>query len=186
METALTLLLGISLSAATGFRVFVPPLVMGLVARFTAFDLPQSLSWMDSGPGLLILAAATLVEAAAFYLPLVDNLLDAVAGPLAVLAGVLITGAFAADLDPALRWSLALVAGGGAAAGMHALTGITRLLSTSTTGGIANPVVATAENVAATGLSLLALALPLVAFGLVVALLVLALRRVRRFRSRRA
>lgn len=185
VETLLSVLLGVSLSAASGFRVFVPPLVMSLFSRYTAYDLPQTLAWMESGPALFMFAAATLIEVSAFYVPWLDNALDAVAAPLAVLAGVLITGAFAADLDPTLRWTLALVAGGGAAAGIQTLTSVTRLLSSGTTGGLGNPLVSSAENAAATGLSLLAFALPFIAFLLVVALLVLAARQLGRFRARR-
>lgn len=185
METAISVLLGISLSAAAGFRVFVPPLVLSLLGRYSAWDLPSNLAWMASLPAVLLFAAATVVEVAAFYIPFVDNLLDTIAGPLAALAGVLLTGAFATDLDPAIRWSLALVAGGGAAAGVHLLSGATRLLSSGTTAGLGNPVVASGENVAATALSLLAVAVPVLAFALVVGLLVFAVRRVRRARSHR-
>lgn len=172
-----TLLLGVGLSAACGFRVFVPPLLMSGAAVFGPFELPARLEWMDSPVALTAFAVATLLEVAAYYLPWVDNLLDVIAAPLAVAAGVLITSAFAGDLDPLWRWSLALIAGGGAAGGVQALTGTARLISSTTTGGLGNPLVSTLEALGAGLLTLLSMAFPLLAVGVVVGLLVLLLGR---------
>lgn len=185
METLLALSLAIGLSAASGFRVFVPSLIMSGVARYSDFTLPGTLEWMEHPLAFYLLLAATLLEVGAYYVPWLDNLLDVAAAPAAVIAGTLLTGAFAVELDPVLRWSLALIAGGGAAGGVQALTSVTRLVSTGTTGGLGNPVVSTIENVAATGLSLIAIVLPFLALLLVGFLLVVAVRRVRRFRRKR-
>ena len=163
----------------------MPPLVLSSVAQFGNVTLPQSLAWLDSPLALVLLGVATLIEIGAYYLPFVDNLLDAVAAPLAVAAGVATTFAFGAELDPALRWGLALIAGGGAAGGIQTLTSLTRLGSSATTGGLGNPVVATFENVASAVLSVLAIFFPVIAFALVVALLVVAVRRLNSWRSKR-
>ena len=53
------------------------------------------------------------------------------------------------------------------------------------TGGLGNPVVSTAETIGATGLSLFAIALPLVALVLIVVLLFWVVRRTGRFFSGR-
>ena len=185
METLLSVLLGISLSAATGFRIFLPPLIMSVMAQTTSFEPPANLAWLDNPVALFVLGVATAAEVLAYYIPWVDNLLDTLAAPAALIAGTLITYAFGVDLDPSARWALAIVAGGGAASGVQALTSVTRLISSGTTGGLGNPVVSTGENVAATLLSVLALLLPVLAFAVVVALLVLAFRQVARLRRRR-
>lgn len=182
METALSILLGISLSAATGFRIFVPPLVMSVMAQTTSLDLPANLAWMDNPLAAIIFGAATLAEVLAYYIPWVDNLLDTLAAPAALIAGTLITYAFGIDLDPTARWALAIVAGGGAASGVQALTSVTRLVSSGTTGGLGNPIVSTGENIAATLLSILAVFLPFFAFAAVLVLLIFAFRRVIKFR----
>ena len=186
MELLLTLALGIGLSAASGFRVFVPPLVLSVMAQTTDLALPGSLSFLDSPVAALIFGVAAVAEVLAFYIPWIDNILDTLAAPAALIAGVLLTYAFGAELDPGARWALAIVAGGGAAGGVQALTSVTRLLSTGTTGGLGNGVVATGENVAATGLSLLAIFLPFIAVALVIALIVVSVRQIGRLRRRRA
>ncbi len=53
------------------------------------------------------------------------------------------------------------------------------------TGGLANPVVSTAETVGATGLALFAIALPVLALVVVVVLLAWAWRKARRLLGRR-
>lgn len=179
----LLILLGISLSAASGFRIFVPPFILSLMAQADYVDLPANLAWVDNPIASIIFGVATLVEIGAYYVPWIDNLLDALAAPAAVVAGTLMTGAFSAELEPAMRWTLALLAGGGAAGGVHTLMGLTRLSSSATTGGLANPVVSTTEAAAATGLSIFAIFLPLVAFLLTASCLVFIFLRVKRKRA---
>lgn len=145
MELLLSLAVGIGLSAACGFRIFVPLLVAGIAARTGHLDMAPGFEWMASNPALIAFGTATLLEIGAYYLPWLDNALDSVATPAAVVAGTLVTASLVADLGPFLKWSLAVIAGGGAAGLIQAGTVVTRGLSTTTTGGLGNPVVATAE-----------------------------------------
>ena len=69
-----------------------------------------------------------------------------------------------------VKWALAIIAGSGAAGIVQTETTITRAASTTTTGGLANPVVSTAEAGSSFGLSLLAVFLPVVA-GLITIIL---------------
>lgn len=177
METFLSVLIGVGLAAAAGFRVFIPLLGVGLAARFDVLPLADSFEWMGSTPALITLAAATLLEIGAYYIPWIDNLLDTVATPAAVVAGVVLTAAVITDLDPMLRWTLAIVAGGGTASIFQGITAGTRGISTATTGGLANPLVSTGEAVLSGVLSLLAVLVPVVAAVAVVLLLALVLRR---------
>ena len=75
--------------------------------------------------------------------------------------------------------------GGGTAGLVQTGTALLRGASTATTGGLANPVLATIENTAAVGGVALTLLLPLTAAGLVVLLLVYILSRLRRWQARR-
>jgi Domain of unknown function (DUF4126) len=185
MATLLSACLGIGLAAACGFRVFVPLLAINLAARAGLLGLTPGFDWLASTPALIAFAVATALEVAAYYVPWVDNALDAVATPLAVVAGVMVTASVVGDMSPLLRWSLALIAGGGTAGAVQALTGLVRGASTLTTGGLGNFVVATVELVGAAVLSLLALLLPVAAAVLVVIVLVLAFRRLATRGSRR-
>jgi hypothetical protein len=183
-ETALSLGVGLGLAAAAGLRVFVPLLVLGSAARLGWLPLASGFEWLSSGFGLATLSVATVLEVSAYYIPWVDNLLDVVAGPLAVMAGIVATAAVTTELPPALRWSAAIIAGGGTAAAVQGLTSLARLKSTALTAGTANPLLATIELVGSIATSLVAIVLPALAIFTIVGLLWLARRLGRRWLRR--
>ena len=68
--------------------------------------------------GRIVLGVASVLEVGAYYIPVVDHLLDTIASPAAVVAGTVAAGAllpFGAEMHPAVKWAAALIAGGGAA-----------------------------------------------------------------------
>lgn len=186
MEYLLSLLLGISLSAAVGFRIFVPFLVMSVAAQSGQLTLAQEFAWIGTEAALWMFAIATLLEVGAYYIPWVDEALDLIATPVAVIAGVITTASVTGDFGPMLQWALALVAGGTAAGLVQGMTDATRLTSTATTGGLANPLVSTMELGSATVLSVMAIALPLLTGLLVIGLLIYAMLKLRQLLQRRA
>jgi hypothetical protein len=163
MELFLSICLGIGLSAACGFRVFIPMLVMSLAAHSGQLELSPTFVWLGSTPALVVLSVATLMELTAFYIPVLDNLLDGIAIPAATVAGVVVTASCVTDVSPLLQWSLAAIAGGGMAAGVQLSTTKLRLASTATTGGLANPILATMEAGSALLMSALAVIVPVLA-----------------------
>jgi len=178
METLLSVLIGLGLSAACGFRVFVPMLIASLAARSGHLQIWSGLDWIGSTPALIAFSVATALEIFGYYIPWVDHLLDAIATPTAVVAGVILTaGALTQGMDPFLRWTLAFVAGGGTAAVFQGVTASVRGLSTVTTGGLGNPVVATVEAGGSALLSVVAIVLPVVAVCAIVLLLTFVSRR---------
>jgi hypothetical protein len=178
-ETVLSIGVGLGLAAAAGLRVFLPLLMLGAAARLGWVPVADGFDWLASTSGLTALGVATTLEIGAYYIPWVDNLLDAIAAPLAVLTGVLATAAVTTDLPPPLRWALAVVAGGGTAGAVQAATSLARLKSTALTAGLGNPLIATLELVGSFLTSIVAIVLPLVAIILVVAFFLL-IRRIAR------
>lgn len=158
--------------------MFVPLLLTGLAARLGYIRLTSGMAWLDSDPALVALATATVLEIGAYYVPWLDHVLDAAATPAAVTAGVIATAAVTPELPPLLRWTLAIVAGGGAAGMVHAGTALVRLQSSALTLGVGNPVVATGELAGAVILSGLALLAPLLAAAVGIAVLIFVARRV--------
>ena len=183
MEMVSSVGLGVGLAAACGFRVFLPVLVMGLAARAGFLELTEGFEWMAGTPALLTVAVAMAFEVGAYYVPWLDNLLDTVAMPAAVTAGTVVAAANVETATPLLSWSVAAVTGGGAAAVVQAGTTLLRGASTLATAGLGNPVVSTAENGGALGLSLLALTVPVLALSTVFVLVVVVVVRSRRHAS---
>jgi Domain of unknown function (DUF4126) len=185
MEPLLGIPVGLALSTAAGLRVFVPLLLTGLAARLDYLRLTPGMTWIGSDAALLAFATATVLEVGAYYVPWLDNLLDTVATPAAIAAGVVTTAAVTPELSPLLRWTLAIVAGGGAAGLVQAGTALLRLKSSTFTAGVGNAVVATGELVGSLALSVLGLLAPLLAGAVVVVVLVILARRlVRLLRER--
>ena len=181
-ETILSICLGLGLAAACGFRVFVPLLVVNVAARAGYLTLGESFGWLESTPALIAFAAATGLEIGAYYIPWLDNLLDTVASPAAVVAGTVLSASVITGMEPLFQWTLAAIAGGGIAGGVQLLSTGTRGASTLLTGGLGNFAVASAELGGSVFFSLLSIIVPVVAFLLIVVLSVVALTRLRRRR----
>lgn len=161
MELAFSICLGIGLSAACGFRVFVPLLGVSVAALAGQLELADGFDWLGTWPALACFLTAAILEVAAYYVPWVDNLLDTIATPAAVVAGTMITASVVTDMSPLVKWSLALIAGGGTAGLIQAATAALRGTSTATTGGLANWLVASGEFVAASVTTVLSLLMPM-------------------------
>jgi Domain of unknown function (DUF4126) len=181
MELVLSICLGIGLSAACGFRIFVPLLGLSIAALAGHLGLAPGFEWIGTWPAFACLLSATILEIAAYYIPWVDNLLDSIATPAAVVAGTIITAAVVTDMSPLMKWSLAAIAGGGTAGVIQASSVAIRGASSFTTGGLANWTVATTELAASIGTTILSWLLPiltaLAAVALVLALLAVFLRQ---------
>ncbi|MBN2318960.1 MAG: DUF4126 domain-containing protein [Acidobacteria bacterium] len=173
-ETLLSVIVGLGLSAACGFRVFVPLLVMSVASLAGHLTLSSGFEWIGSYPALLTFAVATVLEIAGYYIPWVDNFLDVIGAPAAVIAGIIAMASSVTDVSPFLRWSLAIIAGGGIAATFHALTGMTRAASSVKTAGLGNFILSTSEAAGATAFSILAIVLPLLGVALIAILLSVA------------
>ena len=170
-EAILSLGIGVGLAAATGMRVFVPLLVLGVSARMEWLPLSDGFHWLSSWPAIAAFAIAAIFEVGAYYIPLVDNFLDLLSGPLAVLAGVVATAAVITDLPPLIRWSVAIVAGGGTAGIVQTVMSVVRLKSTALTAGFGNFLVATVELIASFTAAILAILAPAIAILAVLAIL---------------
>jgi hypothetical protein len=178
-DLPLSIVLGVGLAAATGFRVFLPLLIVSGAAYTGHLPLADSFVWLGTPSALTMLGVAALVEILAYYVPGVDNLLDTLATPAALVAGTVVSAAVMTDVPPMVKWTAAVIAGGGVAGLTQGATAILRAKSTVLTGGIGNSVIATAELGGALLITLLALAAPLAALGLVIFLLWIAIRLLR-------
>jgi len=185
LDLLTSIALGVGLAAAVGLRVFLPLLVLSIAGYTGTVPLSESFQWLATLPAVAMLAVAAGVEIAAYYIPGVDNLLDALATPTALIAGTVAAAAVMTDLPPIVKWTTAVIAGGGAAGLTQGVSSLLRLKSTATTGGLGNPVVATGELGGAAMLSLLAIFAPIVALVLVVLVGWLAVKLLRRLFARR-
>lgn len=183
-ETVISIFLGVGLAASAGFRVFLPLFALSLAAYFNLWDLNSSWEWIGSLAAVLTLGVATVVEIFAYFIPWVDNALDTISLPLAAIAGTAVMVSTVADLDPVVTWSLAIIAGGGTASAIKGANAASRLTSTATTGGVANPIVSSVETGTAAVVSTASIFFPMVAAVLVIIILAIIFRIYRRLRPK--
>jgi hypothetical protein len=181
-ETVVSIGVGLALAAAAGFRVFVPLLALSLAAQNGWVELSPSFAWLATTAATVALATATVLEIAAYYIPFFDSVLDTLAAPLAVLAGIVASASVLTDLPPWVQYTVAIVGAGSTAGVVHASTSLLRLKSSAATAGFGNPVLATVELVGSILMALLALLAPLLALAAVVLIVVMVARRVNAWR----
>lgn len=176
MQELLGVFIGLGLSATCGFRVFVPLLGMSIAHHAGHLTLAPGFQWIGSWPALATFGIAMVIEIIGYYIPWVDNMLDTIATPAAVVAGTIATASVVLDVSPFLRWSLAIIAGGGIAGLIQTSSVAARGASTASTAGLGNPIVSTTELAASILGTLVSLIIPIVAFVLVVVLFSLVMR----------
>ncbi len=178
METLLSIFVGIGLSTACGFRIFVPLLVMSIASLTGHLTLAPDFEWIGTYPALAAFGVATIFEIAAYYVPWIDNLLDTIAIPAAMVAGTIVMASAVSEMSPFLKWALAVIVGGGVAGTVQGFTSITRIASTATTGGLGNPVLSTVEAGGSIAMSILAIAVPVLAVIAVIMIIYFAARKI--------
>ncbi|TVP80658.1 MAG: DUF4126 domain-containing protein [Puniceicoccaceae bacterium] len=197
MNEIVAIFAGVGLAAACGFRVFVPLFIASLAANtgvdaFGGMDFQQMLgpefAWLGSTPVTIALGVATVLEIGSYYIPWLDNALDTVATPAAVVAGTFISGAMLPGFmgDDAFKWIVAAIMGGGSAGVVQGASVITRGASTASTGGIGNPAVSTVELGGSIFTAVLAVLVPILAAILVLIMLIFFIRTIVRYFSGRS
>lgn len=174
---------GLALAACAGLRLFMPFLFLSIMTRYGHVPAPEMLSWVATDQGFFILLTATAIEMLGDKVPVVDHALDSIQTFLKPMAGLLLPVAMMHDFSPATAWTIGIVAGAPLALGVHATKAGTRLASTATTAGVANPIVSTFEDLLAITLLVLTALLPILALAAVVILAVFVLRAVRRIKQ---
>lgn len=194
----LELLTGTGLAAAAGLNAYIPLLVMGLAGRLEWIQLPGGWVWLQNEWVLGIIGVLLVVELVADKVPAVDSINDwiqTVVRPASggiVFAGGVGTETVAVDNPDAFfstgAW-VPVVVGIALALLVHLGKMAVRPVANLVTGGVAAPVLSTAEDGVSLAMVFFALVAPiLVLLGLALMVLgfVLLLRRSRRKRRERA
>jgi hypothetical protein len=186
MAEITAVLMGISLAACAGLRAFLPLFAVGLGVRMGWFPVQSWFEWVGTNEALITFGAATVLEALADKVPLLDHALDAFHTVARPVAGAMVAMGSFQQFSPTLAVALGIVVGAPLAGTFHLTKAGTRLLSTHTTAGLGNPVLSVAEDVFAVIGVVLALVAPIVAVALLAALGWTVFRWVQRRRMPRA
>lgn len=169
---------GVALSAVAGVRIFLPFLVAAIAVKLGVIQVANDFAWISSWPALAVFATAALTEVLAYYIPVIDHALDVLGSPASIVAGSLLTASMVIGMDEWLRWSLAIIAGGGIAGTLHIGKTLVRGTSTATTAGLANPLIATGEMIGSTVAAIAAVWMPVFVVVVATVLIILLVRTV--------
>lgn len=182
------ILAAFGLSGAAGFNAWLPLLAVGLGDRAGWVNLDSPYDALSSVPGLIVVALLFVLDLIGDKVPALDSVLHAIGLVIAPASGAVLFAAqtdVTSDLNPAVGALLGALTAGSLQAGRAAV----RPFVTASTAGIGNPAVSAAEDGTALVMTVLAFALPVLAFLLVVVvlgLLIWLVLRARRWaRSRR-
>lgn len=162
-ELILALLLGVGLSASTGLNTFLPLLLLSAAARFhiAGIELGTKFEWLTSDVAMIVLIIACVFEIVADKFPAVDHFLDAAGTFVRPIAGATAAASVLTGVDPTIAAIVGIIVGAPTSFGFHTLKAGTRVASSTTTFGCANPVISLIEDVISFGLSVFAILAPL-------------------------
>jgi hypothetical protein len=188
-------LIGSSLAASAGLNAWMPLFLLGLADRFVpAMQLPGGWSWLSSDLALWIIGVLLVLEIIADKIPALDSINDIVQTVLRPASGGIAFGAGASAQtiavdDPTSFFAdnawVPIVVGVGIALAVHVVKALGRVGANTVTGGLAAPVLSTAEDGAAFALAAAALIVPVLALVLLIGLIVAAVVFARRRGARR-
>jgi hypothetical protein len=187
--------IGSSLAASAGLNAWMPLFLLGLADRFVpAVNLPAGWTWIGSDIALWILGALLVLEVVADKIPAFDSINDVIQSVLRPASGGIVFGAgssaetVAVD-DPATFFSqntwVPIVTGIVIALVVHVVKATGRVAANAVTGGLAAPMLSTAEDGASFLLAALAIVLPVLAGLLLIGLIVTAVMLFRRRRRKK-
>ncbi len=180
VETLAAAATGIALAASAGLRAFLPLFAAGSAARWFDWPIASSMSWLTSDVALVIFGLASAVEILADKVPAVDHVLDMLQTVLSPVAGAVAALAALQGWPAPFALALAIIVGAPMAGGFHAIGALTRVKSSATTAGTANPVLSVIEDVAAVSMVVFSFLVPLI---VLVAIFWFAFRWLRRRRA---
>jgi hypothetical protein len=165
-----SLLTSIGLGIGAGVNAYATLLVFGLLARWQPAMFHDELAtFFASTPVLIVVGVLYVIEFVADKIPVVDHVWDIVHTFVRPAAGALVAWAAVSDRIPHGAVIVASIIAGGAALGAHATKATVRGASTLTTGGMGNPVLSLLEDVFAFCSALIAVLLPWLVLGVIVA-----------------
>ena len=163
MHLTMALLLGLGLSASTGLNTFLPLLLLSASARFNiaGITLGEKFEWLTTDAAMIALIVACVLELVGDKIPAVDHFLDTAGTFVRPVAGAVASASVLTGVDPMVAAVVGIIVGAPTSLGMHTLKAGTRVASSATTFGCANPVLSLVEDVMSFALSILAIFLPL-------------------------
>ena len=161
MDLYLKILIGLGLSAASGFRLFVPFAILSIFSISGIYNTTSTPYIFSSDLFLVIFIILSVSEVLLFYNPWIDNMLDLISTPASIFSGIIITYFVLYDTEIYLRLLISVILGGLVSLNVQLLTVKARSSTSIFSKGNGNQIVSTIENISSIFISILVLKFPL-------------------------
>lgn len=161
MDLYLKILIGLGLSAASGFRLFVPFAVLSIFTISGIYNTTSTPYIFSSDLFLVIFIILSVSEVLLFYNPWIDNMLDLISTPASIFSGIILTYFVLYDTEIYLRLLISVILGGLVSLNVQLLTVKARSSTSIFSKGNGNQIVSTIENISSIFISILVLKFPL-------------------------
>lgn len=180
IEIFVQILIGLGLATATGFRVFVPLWALSLFSMTGYVELVHSFEWIGTTPAFIVFTVALIIEIIVYYVPLLDNIMDLISMPIAIVASILVTSSYVDGIDPWLKYTILIIASSALTVIAKSIMSWIRGASSAFTAGIGNGIVSTGESIASVLLTIGVIFFPALIVVALIPLLMLFMRKKRK------
>jgi len=161
LDLYLKILIGLGLSAASGFRLFVPFAILSIFSISGIYNTTSTPYIFSSDLFLVIFIILSVSEVVLFYNPWIDNMLDLISTPASIFSGIILTYFVLYDTEIYLRLLISVILGGLVSLNVQLLTVKARSSTSIFSKGNGNQIVSTIENISSIFISILVLKFPL-------------------------
>jgi len=158
-----SIIMGIGLSACCGIRAILPLLGISVASRLGYIHLNPNFLFLSSNAALIVFSLAAILEILAYKVPLVDNFMDAISVPTAIIAGGIAEASFIKGIDPLLALVIGLIVGGSISGLVKVASGTLRAGVTVATAGVGNIFLSIKEDIISVVSIILSIFLPYLA-----------------------
>jgi len=174
MDALFGIMTAFGLSASAGLNAYIPLLVVGVIAHYTDWiKLTKPYDTLANPWVLIIVGILLIVEMLADKIPAVNHINDIIQTGIRPAAGAIVFAASASVITN-VHPVIAIICGLLVAGSIHVVKAVAvRPAVTATTGGTANTPVSIAEDVIATGVSVLSIIVPVLVVVVLIILIAL-------------
>lgn len=178
-----SLLMGIGLSSSTGYKPFIPLLIIGISSRLGFIELTEQSQWISSTLFICILVALSVLEVFSASIPIIGRIFEVLGIPITLVCGYITITSLAGNLVESniiIKHLIGILLGSGSAGLIKTLTIIKNTLSDTVTFGLSSFVNSMIDTIKAIFISIVAIVAPILVCIILVASLFITYRGIKK------
>ena len=178
-----SLLMGIGLSSSTGYKPFIPLLIIGISSRLGFIELTEQSQWISSTLFICILVALSVLEVFSASIPIIGRIFEVLGIPITLVCGYITITSITGNLVESniiIKHLIGILLGSGSAGLIKTLTIIKNTLSDTVTFGLSSFLNSMIDTIKAIFISIVAIVAPILVCIILVASLFITYRGIKK------